>query len=371
VLVTADTNLCGDEAFWWAPDGRLIFSLAEPDPRPNGSNLWGVRLDPRNGKPQDKPARLTNWVGFSFGSPTVSADGKRLAFLKEDFQSNVYVSELKAGGTNLTTPRRLNRDDDNDYPSDWTNDSRAVLFSSDRNGSEQIFKQDIDQQTAETVVAGPGQAWLPRMSPDGISVLYRPRENKDEVGRIMRVRLGGDTPELVMEMPRLSNFACPHGSAHVCFVGQVSEDREKIHFSTFDPVMGKAHEVLTVDIHPGAIINWMPSPEGSRLAFIEFNALEGRIRLLSLKGDPERDFVVKGWVGFNSLDWAADGKSLFVSSHSPTSSTLLDVDLEGHATPLWDRSGEWRVWAIPAPNGRELAIGGITKSSNVWMIENF
>jgi hypothetical protein len=115
----------------------------------------------------------------------------------------------------------------------------------------------------------------------------------------------------------------------------------------------------------------MPSPDGSRLGFIEYNALEGRIRLLSLKGDPDRDFVVKGWAGFNSVDWAADGKSLFVSSQSPTSMTLLHVDLEGNATPLWDQRGVWRTWAIPAPNGRELAISSVARSSNVWMIENF
>jgi Tol biopolymer transport system component len=371
VSVMADANLCQDEAFWWAPDGRLIFSLPEPEPRQNDSNLWEVRLDPRTGKPKSKAARLTNWFGFSFGSPTVSADGKRLAFLKGDFQSNVYVGELNAGGTNLTTPRRLNLDDNNDYPGAWTSDSRAVLFGSDRNGSEQIFKQDIDQRTAETVVAGPGQAFMPRMSPDGMSVLYLSRGSKDEFARIMRVRLAGDTPELVMELPRLSNYACPVPPADVCLMGQLSEDRQKIHFSAFDPLVGKAHEVLTVGIHPGARDNWMLSPEGSRLAFTEFNALEGRIRLLSLKGDPDRDFVVKGWAGFNSVDWAADGKSLFVSSQSPTSSTLLHVDLEGHATSLWDRRGSWRTYAIAAPNGRELAIGGVARNSNVWMMENF
>jgi len=76
---------------------------------------------------------------------------------------------------------------------------------------------------------------------------------------------------------------------------------------------------------------------------MEFNALEGRIRLLSLKGDPDRDFVVKGWAGFNSVDWAADGQSLFVSSQSPTSSTLLHVDLEGHATRSPHRTAvNWR-----------------------------
>ena len=71
------------------------------------------------------------------------------------------------------------------------------------------------------------------------------------------------------------------------------------------------------------------------------------------------------------MDWAADGKSFFVSSESPTSTTLLHVDLEGHATPLWDQPGGFRTYAISAPNGRELAIMGMTSSSNVWMIENF
>ncbi len=93
--------------------------------------------------------------------------------------------------------------------------------------------------------------------------------------------------------------------------------------------------------------------------------------MLSLKGEPDRDLVVKGWAGFNSVDWAADGKSLFVSSQSPTSSTLLHVDLEGHATPLWDQRGGWRTWAIASPSGRELAIAGMTSGSNVWMIDNF
>ena len=98
--------------------------------------------------------------------------------------------------------------------------------------------------------------------------------------------------------------------------------------------------------------------------------MEGRIRLLSLRGEPERDFVVTGWAGFNSVDWAADGRSLFVASQSPTSTTLLHVDLEGHATPLWDQRGAL-TYAVPAPNGRELAIAGTTSGSNVWMIENF
>jgi hypothetical protein len=77
------------------PPGILVdagrpahLSLAEPSPNENDSNLWEVRLDPRTGKLEDKPARITNWVGFSFAFPT-----------KLNFQSNVYVAELQAGST--------------------------------------------------------------------------------------------------------------------------------------------------------------------------------------------------------------------------------------------------------------------------------
>jgi serine/threonine protein kinase len=376
VLVTAGANLCNNpEGFWWAPNGRLIFSLAEPAPNGKDSNLWEIKLDPRTGKPESKPERLTNWVGFSFASPTLTADGKRVAFLKWNFQTNVYLAELKAGGSRLTTPRRLTLDNRNDLPAFWTSDSRAVVFWSDRNGLDQIFMQNINQQTAEAVVTGPGQAGMPRLSPDG-AILYvadntPPGQGTARWDRIMRVRSSGDTPELVMEVPRLANYACPLPPSDVCFVGQNSEDGQKTHVDVFDPVTGKRREVRTVTIHPGVNNNWMPSPDGSRLAVSEFNILEGRIRLLSLRGDPDKDIVVKGWAGFTAVDWAADGKSFFVSSQSPTSVTLLHVDLEGHATPLWDQRGVWRTYGVPAPNGRELAIAGITRDSNVWMIENF
>jgi len=374
VVVLTSTNLCQNaQGFWWAPDNRLLFSLAEPSPNANDSNLWQVKLDSRTGRLHNNPDRITNWVGFSFASPTGTADGKRLAFLKLNYQSNVYVAELEAGGTKLTTPRRLTLDERNDFPTAWTSDSRAVLFWSDRNGPNQVFRQNIDQQTADITTSGPDETWMPRMSPDGKSILYvsSPKAFTGPWQRIMRVGSSGEAPQVLMEVPRLGNFACARVPSNDCFMAQLNEDGKKLVFSAFDPKQGKQQEVLTLDIHPGALYNWMPSPDGSRIVFIYYNLVEGRIEFLSLKGEPQRDIVVKGWAGFNSVDWAADGKSLFVSSQSPTSSTLLHVDLEGHATPLWDQRGSFRTWAIAAPNGRELAIQGTASGSNVWMIENY
>jgi len=244
---------------------------------------------------------------------------------------------------------------------------------SNRNGSYQVFMQSIDQPTAELVVGGPDGAVMPRTTSDGKSIVYVDDPYADKrPPRIMRITPGESTPQMLIEAaPGLNNVACSRPPSKLCFFNQVSEDEKKITFSAFDPASGKTHEVLTLNSYPGVLHNWMPTPDGSRLVLAEFNPLEGRLRVLSFDRAPERDIVVKGWAGFNSVDWAADGKTFFVSSQSPTSSTLLHVDLEGHAIPLWDQQGGWRTWAIAAPNGRELAIAGMTSSSNAWMIENF
>jgi Tol biopolymer transport system component len=246
---------------------------------------------------------------------------------------------------------------------------------SNRNGSVQTFMQSIDQQTAEVVVRGQEDAWIPRTTPDGKSIVYVNASLSNVANgrspQIMRITPGETTPQMLIEVPRLGNVACSQPPSNLCFFAQNSEDEKKTTFSAFDPSSGKAHQVLTVDRRPGSLYNWMPSPDGSRVIYTEFNPLEGRLRLFSLDGSPARDIVVKGWAGFNSVDWAADGKSLFVSSQSPSGTTLLHVDMEGHAIVLWDQPGGWRTYAIAAPNGRELAIAGMTSSSNVWMIENF
>jgi Tol biopolymer transport system component len=248
-----------------------------------------------------------------------------------------------------------------------------VLFWSDRNGRDQVFKQNTVQQNADTVTGGNEPDWMPRASADGRSILYLTAggNGQSEVQRIMRVGADGGVPQQVLEVPRLANYGCANAGSNLCFLAQRSDDQKKIRFSAFDPLQGNLHEVLAINAHPGGVYNWMPAPDGTRLVFAEYSPLEGRIQVLSLKGEPEHVITVKGWTGINSVDWMADGNALLVSSQSPTSSTLLHVNMDGRAIPLWEQRGAWRTWAVAAPNGRELAIMGMTSRSNVWMIENF
>jgi Tol biopolymer transport system component len=62
----------------------------------------------------------------------------------------------------MKPPRRLTLDDSNDAPFAWLPDSRTVLFRSDRRGTLALFKQRIDSDSAEVLVSGKENVYIPR-----------------------------------------------------------------------------------------------------------------------------------------------------------------------------------------------------------------
>src|SRR6516162_11656307 len=133
---------------------------------------------------------------------------------------------------------------------------------------------------------------------------------------VMRVPVSGGLPETILQV-RTGNFSCARSPSELCTLSERSPDLKKLTISALDPLKGKGRELFAIDVHPGGLHNWMISPDASCVVFMEFSPREGRIRLLPLNGEPERDVVVTGWAGFNAVDWAADSKSLFVSSQAP------------------------------------------------------
>ena len=57
-----------------------------------------------------------------------------------------------------------------------------------------------------------------------------------------------------------------------------------------------------------------------------------------------------------SMDWAADGKGLFVSNGIAQGAVLLHVDLDGNAQVLFKNHGGMWAPGLPSPDGRHLAI---------------
>jgi hypothetical protein len=107
------------------------------------------------------------------------------------------------------------------------------------------------------------------------------------------------------------------------------------------------------------------------LAVVTGKEHENQIRIFSLPGGAAHDLTVRGWSGLQYLNWFADGKGMNVTSQSPHACTLLYVDLQGNAHPLWEQRASAYCFGVASRDGRYLAISGATLNSNVWMIENF
>jgi hypothetical protein len=153
-----------------------------------------------------------------------------------------------------------------------------VLFYSNRNGADGIFKQEIGQDTAEPLVTGPEDAILPRLSADGDWILYLELP-KTAIGpasplRLMRIPVSGGVPEFVMEIRNLEDIGCARAPASLCVVSEASQDEKQVTVTAFDPLKGRGRVLRTVEKEPAVSFSDWVSPDGSTLAISKHREAE-------------------------------------------------------------------------------------------------
>jgi Tol biopolymer transport system component len=359
-------------SFCWLPDGRFVYSREEPAPNSSDTNLWFIPVDESTGKPSGEPRRITSWVGFSFSDLSVTADGKRLVFVKAGAQSDVYEGTL-LNPRQFVKIERLTLDERNDWPGAWLPDGSSLLFSSDRNGGWDLFKQGKDKSIAEDFLVGPDEQSEPRLTPDRTSVLYwaykREGSGVPRLLRLMRVSLAGGPPQLVLEAGWGAQQRCATGASAGCVVGEQNQDRSQIIFSRFDPAGGAKHELLRLPIEPSSTPVWDLSPDGLRLAMVA-GEHKNTIHIVELRSGTSRDVKLDAAVSLSGLTWPADADGWLVTGLAGRRGVLLHVQSSGKAQELW--SSQSSVAApVLSPDGKNLAFAVSTQNSNAWMLESF
>ncbi len=362
--------------FLWLADGRLLYSAEEPDSGFNGHcNFWTMRIDPGTGQPVEKPKRLTNWTESCMNTMSETADGKQLAFVKWEAHITSYMADSAAGGTRVLNLRHFPLSESSDGVTDWTPDSKAIIFVSNRAGQYGIYRQSLDEDTAEPIITE-GLGRNPRLTPDGKWILYlgpgdtaEPLENNPQP--VMRVPANGGPPQQLFTSRPWSLITCAKSSSAVCAIAEPSEDRKQAVITTLDPLKGRGPELARFALDPNDN-RWFIdlSADGTRIAATRSPA--GPIYIFSLRGQPIRQIKVKGWNNLLGFTWAEDGKGLFVIAGIRGAHVLLYVDLQGNAHVLWQSAGaSGETGARPSPDGSHLAIQSWTANGNMWMIENF
>lgn len=354
----------------WTSDGQLLYVL-NGAPDLNESSAWSVYVDPNTGEAKGRARRLTTGLGV-IGALSSTVDGKKLALLRNDTQYQVFTADFDPATKKLMEPRRLSLDSRENAASAWTRDSSAVLFFSNRTGSFTIYKQAINQPTAEQLIDGPGDRRLPRLSPNGSEIVYVEAlhpENPTAPSTLMRMPVNGGVPQVVIKEAGITNFECARLPSQLCvFSTQIGDTTT---FFSFDLMNGRRQQIARITGEPYGY-NWGLSPNGSSIALIKFDEKEGRIRFLTLSDGKLRDFAVGGWGRLYSVDWSADGTAILAPSLSSKGSTaLLQINMHAQATVLWEGGKDFNFgWTIPSPDGRHVVFNGRVGENNVWSIEN-
>ena len=195
----------------------------------------------------------------------------------------------------------------------------------------ELLRQGVDQTMAENLMTSAEQLLQPKVTPDGSEILYISAPKypaAQSESSIFAIPIAGGVPRLVLK--------------------DVNIDPPQV-----DP-----------------LCNWGLSPDGSVRAMV--SNPKGTIRLRSTFTGKSNDVPIGRGYELGSLEWAPDGKSLFVAGRSHGGqSVLLRITLDGRASVLLRSDNSEILAALPSPDGRFLAIPEAKDSNNVWAVENF
>ena len=366
LVVLSDARLLGSEGLSdvaWRADGRIFYRLKEGGTW-NG-NVWSLSVDPDTGRPRGTPLQVTTGTGFSYHGFSLSADGRRLASIRQHARDTIRIAELQNGGAKLGVSRELGGDNWDRSLGGWTQDGQAVVFSSNPQEKWGIFKEDLETHNAQPLVVGPDRYLRPVTSSDGRWLLFtQSRPGDPSSAKLMRMPLSGG-PAMLLLAGRFS-YRCA-SQADVCVLSEESNNQRI--FSALNPLTGRGRTLAQTD--PGWSDDaWSLSSDGRK---ISLPGSSGRqVQILDTQSGEKRGIEPKGWSNVLWTSWALDNQRLYVSGLFGSGLRVALLSLDGKETVLLDAAAGqgWPTDLYPSPDGRYLGYGLRLYEGNVVLLEN-
>jgi Tol biopolymer transport system component len=286
--------------------------------------------------------------------------------------ATIYVADLDADGARIGNPTHFTLTESRDLLADWTQDSKAMIFLSNRTGRAGIYKQFLNSDTPELIVTEPGGMANPHVTPDGKWVVYvldtRARGALGSL-QLVRVPIMGGASQRIFPVRAGSLPLCTRAPYNACAIAEPNQDATQIIVTAFDPASGRGPELTRIDVDPAVNCTFDLSPDGSHIAALTNPA--GPLRIVSLRGQHLRVIRPTGLENLQSVHWAANGRGLYVSTGMRSRTALWHLDLQGNSNLLWENRGGQLASGLPSPDGRHMAIQNSDKAANVWMMEDF
>jgi Tol biopolymer transport system component len=249
----------------------------------------------------------------SYYAPRLSRDGSRLAVTRWDADTTVGDIWLFDLSRNLGSRLTVNAADDT--LGVWSHDDRSVVYSSSRDGVNDLYQIRADRSGAEERLLQSGNWKVPDdVSPDGRNLLYE--TIKDGRISLWVLPLSGDRTPAPFVAGQMSTFG-----------GQFSPDGRRVVYTSGDS--GRP-EVYVTDF-PGPAGKWQVSTEGGQMPLwradgreIFYYAPDGNLMAADVvtgpafsTGAPRALFKIRMGVSPDrQYDVSPDGKRILVAVYS-------------------------------------------------------
>lgn len=253
-------------------DGRVLWLSLSADGRElvfeRNFRLWKMSAD--GGRPAEIPIVLRGAaatpvtervsVGSNISQMALSPDGLKIAFAA---RGEIFAASSKDGGeafrvTNTAAPESSVA---------WSDDSNRLIYSSQRNGSMELFEYDFGTETERQITRGAVQDYSATVSPDGKSVAFI------RGGRALFIydfakKQERELCKLFTDAPPLDGrrmIAWSPDNKWIAFLTYAPDARSYMNVSVVPASGGAARPVSFLANSNAGSLNW--SPDGSYLAF--------------------------------------------------------------------------------------------------------
>ncbi|MBI1355561.1 MAG: hypothetical protein GC160_14555 [Acidobacteria bacterium] len=370
---SAETKLIDDEANdifpVWAPDGAHIIFAS------NRSGDMDLFLqDFANGEAVGQPRPIARSLGRALPMG-VTRDGLYYYGLRAG-GSDVYVSGFSDDGV-AGQPERVGRTTvSRSTAPAWSPDGKNLAYLT------QLGTENYGQESRGIVIwsladrterlALPQMAFVSQLeySPDGQQLLASGSDGKGRAG-LFQVRVDdGSTRPLVSE----------HGGDPRGFEGVWSADGELVYYLNGSGAMhryalaDRRDEELFAPESGATLHSLARSPDGAKLAFAQRpgDAASGDALIVyEIAGGERRELMRLRNAPLSGVEWARDGRNLWVSAPAAPAPKLWKVPLNGEAPREipWTAAREGGIRL--SPDGRRVAYSANDQHSEVWTLRDW